>query len=152
MIRTRFAPSPTGDLHIGGARTALFNFLFARGAGADGRFVLRVDDTDAERSRVEYERHLMEDLLWLGLDWDEGPDRGLAVSYRQSERARFYDGALSVLRERGAVYPCFCSGERLEALRREQLAKGDPPRYDGACRGLSEDGVAQRLAAGEKPC
>ncbi|MDR1873837.1 MAG: glutamate--tRNA ligase [Synergistaceae bacterium] len=152
MIRTRFAPSPTGELHIGGARTALFNFLFARGAGAEGRFVLRIDDTDAERSRVEYERRLMEELLWLGLDWDEGPDRGLSISYRQSERGLFYDGALSNLRARAAVYPCFCSEERLAALRKEQLARGEPPRYDGLCRSLPRDEVERRMAGGERPC
>ena len=90
LVRTRFAPSPTGELHIGGARTALFNFLLARGAartqGGKGYFVLRIDDTDREPSRLEFERQLMEDLRWLGLDWDEGPDMGLPVPYRQSQR------------------------------------------------------------------
>ena len=93
MVRTRFAPSPTGELHIGGARTALFNFLLARGSG--GQFVLRIDDTDEERSRPEYETQLMEDLRWLQLHWDEGPDGGLSgnasVPYRQSQRGAFYD-------------------------------------------------------------
>ena len=152
MIRTRFAPSPTGELHIGGARTALFNFLFARAAKKDGQFVLRIDDTDSERSRPEYERKLMEDLRWLGLDWDEGPDMGLPVPYRQSERGKFYAEALESLRGRGAVYPCFCSEERLETLRKTQLASGEPPRYDGACRALPPEEVGRRIAAGEKPC
>ncbi|MDR2137570.1 MAG: glutamate--tRNA ligase [Synergistaceae bacterium] len=150
-IRTRFAPSPTGELHIGGARTALFNFLLARGAGAEGKFVLRIDDTDKERSRPEYERQLMEDLCWLGLRWDEGPDMG-AVPYRQSERTSFYEDALEALREKERVYPCFCSEARLEALRKEQLSRGEPPRYDGRCRRLSRQETARKIERGEKPC
>ncbi len=152
MIRTRFAPSPTGELHIGGARTALFNFLLARSAGEQGRFVLRIDDTDAERSRRAYELQLMEDLRWLGLDWDEGPDRSGDVPYRQSERLGIYAGWMCRLREAGAAYPCFCSDERLEALRREQLSRGEPPRYDGRCRTLPAGEAARRIAFGEKPC
>ncbi|MDR1977233.1 MAG: glutamate--tRNA ligase [Synergistaceae bacterium] len=152
MIRTRFAPSPTGELHIGGARTALFNFLLARGAGAEGQFVLRVDDTDKERSRPEYERQLMEDLRWLGLDWDEGPDMGLPVPYRQSERGAFYEEVLRSLQERGLVYPCFCSEERLETLRKDQLSRGEPPRYDGLCRRLAPDAATRRIDGGEIPC
>jgi glutamyl-tRNA synthetase len=153
-VRTRFAPSPTGDLHIGGARTALFNFLFARKFAANGAFMLRIDDTDKERSRPEYERHLMEDLLWLGLEWDEGPDRGGPFApYRQSERASFYEEILKSLREMGAIYPCFCSEERLEALRKEQAARGEPPRYDGRCRSLLPGEAERRTASGgEKPC
>ena len=157
MIRTRFAPSPTGELHIGGARTALFNFLLARGArthgvNTEGKFILRVDDTDRERSQPRYERQLMEDLRWLGLDWDEGPDMGLPVPYRQSERGAFYDEALRVLREQGQVYPCFCSEKRLETLREEQLGRGEPPRYDGFCRNLDPEVAARRIDAGEAPC
>ena len=143
MIRTRFAPSPTGELHIGGARTALFNFLFARSAG--GRFVLRIDDTDAERSRREYEVQLMDDLQWLGLTWDEGP-------YRQSERGSLYVQCMADLRERDAVYPCFCSEERLAALREEQLARGQPPRYDGRCRDIPPGEAERRMAARERVC
>ncbi|MDR2174972.1 MAG: glutamate--tRNA ligase, partial [Synergistaceae bacterium] len=151
-VRTRFAPSPTGDLHIGGARTALFNFLFAR-KFAGGAFVLRVDDTDRERSRPEYERNLMEDLRWLGLDWDEGPDMGGPFApYRQSERTFFYDEILESLRAAGAVYPCFCSEERLVALRAEQAARGEPPRYDGRCRRLPPGEAERRIASGERPC
>mgnify|MGYP001011800760 CR=1 FL=1 len=147
MIRTRFAPSPTGELHIGGARTALFNFLLARSAGEQGRFVLRIDDTDAERSRREFELKLMEDLRWLGLDWDEGPDGPGGVPCRQSERLGLYAEWMSRLREAGAVYPCFCSDERLGALRREQAARGEPPRYDGRCRALSSGEVERRIAS-----
>jgi glutamyl-tRNA synthetase len=157
FVRTRFAPSPTGELHIGGARTALFNFLLARGAaktqGGKGYFVLRIDDTDRKRSRLEFERQLMEDLHWLGLDWDEGPDMGLPVPYRQSQRISLYEEVLRTLRERkAAVYPCFCSETRLEALRAEQFARGEPPRYDGLCRHLPPDEVERRITAGEKPC
>ena len=152
MIRTRFAPSPTGELHIGGARTALFNFLLARSAGGQGRFVLRIDDTDAERSRREFEFKLMEDLRWLGLDWDEGPDGPGGVPCRQSERLGLYAEWMLRLREAGAVYPCFCSDERLGALRREQAARGEPPRYDGRCRALSSGEAERRIASGEKPC
>jgi glutamyl-tRNA synthetase len=150
MIRTRFAPSPTGELHIGGARTALFNFLLAR--GGKGQFILRIDDTDKERSRPEYEKQLIEDLRWLRLDWDEGPDSGLSVPYRQSERGAFYDEILRSLREEGKVYPCFCSEERLEALRREQHLRGEPPRYDGRCRALAPSEVRRRIDGGEIPC
>jgi glutamyl-tRNA synthetase len=132
-------------LHVGGARTALFNFLLARGAGGEGRFILRIDDTDKERSRPEYESGLMEDLRWLGLDWDEGPGVGPFAPYRQSERLAFYEDVLRALRERDTVYPCFCSEERLEVLRNEQLSRGEPPRYDGLCR-------SRARRAEEKPC
>ena len=152
MIRTRFAPSPTGELHIGGARTALFNFLFARSAGEEGRFLLRIDDTDAERSRKAFELQLMEDLRWLGLEWDEGPDKLVCVSYRQSERVSLYAEWMRRLRDAGAAYPCFCSDERLEALRRGQLDRGEPPRYDGCCRALSPGEAERRIASGERPC
>ncbi|MDR1733130.1 MAG: glutamate--tRNA ligase [Synergistaceae bacterium] len=154
-IRTRFAPSPTGDLHIGGARTALFNFLFARGAGEKGCFILRIDDTDRERSSVEYEARIMEDLRWLGLEWDQGPGRpdfSGKGPWRQSERARFYEEALSALREKDAVYPCFCSEKRLEDLRERQMAKALPPRYDGACRAIPREEALRRIEKGERYC
>ena len=154
MVRTRFAPSPTGELHIGGARTALFNFLLARGSG--GQFVLRIDDTDQERSRPEYETQLMEDLRWLRLHWDEGPDGGssgnASVPYRQSQRGALYDENLGLLRKEGKVYPCFCSEERLEALRKEQHSRGEPPRYDGCCRRLAPEEARRRIHGGETPC
>lgn len=152
MIRTRFAPSPTGELHIGGARTALFNFLYARHDTGQGAFILRIDDTDAARSRPVYEKQLMEDLQWLGLEWDEGPDRGLPVPYRQSERSAFYDTWLALLKKEGAVYPCFCSEERLEALRKEQAARDEAPRYDGTCTRLSRAESERRIGEGAVPC
>ncbi|MDR2178878.1 MAG: glutamate--tRNA ligase [Synergistaceae bacterium] len=149
-VKTRFAPSPTGELHIGGARTALFNFLLARGRG--GRFVLRIDDTDEERSKPEYEKQLIEDLRWLRLHWDEGPGDGSSVPYRQSERRTFYEENLRSLRKEGKVYPCFCSEKRLEALRGEQHSRGEPPRYDGLCRRLTPEEARRRIDGGEIPC
>ncbi|MCR5346408.1 MAG: glutamate--tRNA ligase [Fretibacterium sp.] len=150
MIRTRFAPSPTGELHIGGARTALFNYLFARSMG--GQFLLRIDDTDAERSRREHESQLLEDLRWLGLTWDAGPDIPSESSFRQSERGEFYEQWMNRLREVGAVYPCFCTEERLAALREEQSSRGEPLRYDGCCRSLPPQEAQRRMEAGERPC
>ncbi|MDR1740474.1 MAG: glutamate--tRNA ligase [Synergistaceae bacterium] len=140
MIRVRFAPSPTGSLHIGGARTALFNFLFARAHA--GKFILRIDDTDADRSNPDFEAGLITDLHGIGIDWDEGP-------YRQSERAEIYDRALRLLVEKGAAYKCFCSEERLARLRAEQLARGEPPRYDGLCRNSAN--IAD-TTGGTTPC
>jgi nondiscriminating glutamyl-tRNA synthetase len=133
---TRFAPSPTGELHLGNARTALFNFLLARHQG--GRFLLRIEDTDTERSREQHTQALVADLNWLGIDWDAGPDREDAKGpYRQSQRGAFYNRYFLELEARGAVYPCFCSPLELEASRRAQLAAGKPPRYAGTCRNLS---------------
>src|ERR1700693_3490004 len=110
--RVRFAPSPTGYLHIGGARTALFNWLFARHHG--GTFVLRIEDTDIERSEEKYEIQLLEDLRWFGLDWDEGPDvGGLFAPYRQSERTKLYSDYAAQLIEQSHAYHCFCSAEQL---------------------------------------
>ena len=147
-VRVRFAPSPTGTLHIGSARTALYNFLFARhNAGA---FVLRIDDTDAARSDVALEKGIMRDLRWLGLTWDEGPDVGGPCGpYRQSERVERHRGAAAELLASGQAYHCFCPEERLEQLRREALAAGRTPRYDRRCLGLPADEVRRRLDAGE---
>src|SRR6266540_597293 len=112
-MRVRFAPSPTGHLHIGNVRTALFNWLLAR--GHNGTFILRIEDTDAERSTVESEATILEDLEWLGLKWDEGPDIGGPVGpYRQSERLEGYRLAAESLLARGAAYPCFCTDAELE--------------------------------------
>jgi len=148
--RLRFAPSPTGHLHIGGARTALFNWAYARRTG--GTFVLRIEDTDRERSKPEYERSILEGLRWLGLDWDEGPDVGGAHGpYRQSERYERYRVAALSLLESGAAYRCFCSAERLEALREERTRAGENPTYDGRCRALDPADSARRQEAGE-PC
>jgi nondiscriminating glutamyl-tRNA synthetase len=123
---------------MGGARTALFNWLFARHEG--GRFILRIEDTDAERSSGELEERLMEDLLWLGLEWDEGPRGGGAFGpYRQSERADLYREFADGLVAGKMAYPCFCSDEELERRRRRKIAAGLPPRYDGACRSLTDE-------------
>jgi len=147
-VRVRFAPSPTGTLHIGSARTALYNFLFARHAG--GRFILRVDDTDAARSDAALEASIMDDLRWLGLAWDEGPDiGGPAGPYRQSERLERHRAAAGQLLEAGLAYRCFCPEERLEELRREALAAGRTPRYDRRCLALAPEEVQRRLEAGE---
>lgn len=147
-MRVRFAPSPTGTLHIGSARTALYNFLFARHHG--GAFVLRVDDTDASRSDRTLEARILADLRWLGLVWDEGPDVGGPCGpYRQSERVGRYLEAAERLLAEGRAYRCFCPEERLEELRREALAAGRTPRYDRRCLGLPAAEVRRRLGAGE---
>ncbi len=141
-VVTRFAPSPTGALHLGNARTALFNFLLARREG--GRFLLRIEDTDAQRSRAEHLHGLLADLRWLGLDWDEGPDiGGPSAPYRQSERGARYAATFAALERAGRAYPCYCTPLELELTRRAQLAAGRPPRYPGTCRDLDP---AQRAA------
>lgn len=146
-VRVRFAPSPTGYLHVGGARTAIFNWLFAR--HHDGTFVLRIEDTDIERSTRESEQSLVDDLRWLGLDWDEGPDVGGSTGpYRQSERlARYRARAVAFVAD-GAAYPCFCSDEQLESKRQEAKRKGVPPQYDGTCRNLSMTDIEANRKAG----
>jgi glutamyl-tRNA synthetase len=144
---TRFAPSPTGELHLGNARTALFNFLLARQTG--GRLLLRIEDTDAQRSQESHLAMVLEDLRWLGLDWDAGPDREDAGGpYRQSQRGALYDRFFAALELRDAVYPCFCTPLELEATRRAQLGSGRPPRYGGTCRDLSAEQRAARRAQG----
>ncbi|MCL4498823.1 MAG: glutamate--tRNA ligase [Chloroflexi bacterium] len=149
-VRVRFAPSPTGHLHIGSARTALFNWLFAR--HNDGDFILRIEDTDKARSTALYEKAIVEQLAWLGLNWDEGPDIGGKYGpYRQSERADIYRAKADELAARGLAYPCFCTPEELEENRQAQLAAGKPPRYAGACRDLTNDQKADLLAGGRKP-
>jgi glutamyl-tRNA synthetase len=147
---TRFAPSPTGEVHIGNARTALFSWLLARHFG--GRFVLRIEDTDTERSREEYTAGLMQDLRWLGIDWDAGPDReDERGPYRQSQRSALYARHFERLESLGVVYPCFCSPLELEVARRAQLAAGRPPRYAGTCRDLSPGQIAAKRAQGLQP-
>ena len=147
---TRFAPSPTGALHLGNARTALFNDLAARASG--GRLVLRIEDTDVERSEEVLLQRLLEDLRWLGLEWAEGPDvGGPHAPYRQSERAEKYAHAVAILEAQGRVYPCFCSPEELKLSRRAQLAAGRPPRYAGTCATLATEEVARRKATGARP-
>ncbi|MBP2680818.1 MAG: GlnS [Candidatus Krumholzibacteriota bacterium] len=146
-VRVRFAPSPTGYLHVGGARTAIFNWLFARRQG--GAFVLRIEDTDVERNRAEYEASLIENLRWLGLDWDEGPDVGGPFApYRQSERLAIYRGRADDLIAAGKAYPCFCPDGVLQAKREEALSRGESPQYDGTCRSLTPDDVAHNRRVG----
>ena len=136
-VRVRFAPSPTGWLHVGGARTAYFNWLFARQQG--GAFVIRIEDTDVQRSSEESEAGVLDALAWLGLDHDEGPDTGGAFGpYRQSERLGLYRERAELLVSQGLAYPCFCSDPELEARRAAALAAGRPPHYDGHCRALSQ--------------
>ena len=149
-LRTRFAPSPTGQLHVGNARTALFSALLAAHAG--GEFILRIEDTDAERSRQEHETGLLADLAWLGLRWQEGPDiGGKHGPYRQSERGQIYRTFTDKLAEQGRTYPCFCTPAELALSRKTQLAAGKPPRYAGTCAHLSDDEIEARLAKGLKP-
>ncbi|MFL6247952.1 MAG: glutamate--tRNA ligase [Thermoanaerobaculia bacterium] len=132
MVRVRFAPSPTGHLHVGGARTAIFNWLYARHHG--GAFIIRVEDTDQARSTRESEQMVLDDLRWLGLDWDEGPEiGGPHAPYRQSERVELYDLVARELVQRGVAYRCYCSEEELEAKRKQAEAEGRPPHYDLTC-------------------
>ena len=149
-VRVRFAPSPTGLLHIGNARTALFNFLFAK--HHQGRFILRIEDTDVERSTDLSAEQILQDLRWLGMDWDEGPDLGGPKGpYRQSQRSSLYRDGIEKLFQESKVYKCFCSPERLESLRKEQISKGKMPRYDGRCRSLSQEEISRMEAAGSQP-
>jgi len=146
-VRVRFAPSPTGGLHVGGARTAYFNWLFARRQG--GAVVLRIEDTDVERSSEASEQGVLDDLDWLGLDFDEGPRQGGPCGpYRQSERLALYRERAAALVARGAAYPCFCRDDELEWRRRAALAAGRTPHYDGRCRDLTPAEREGRLAAG----
>jgi glutamyl-tRNA synthetase/nondiscriminating glutamyl-tRNA synthetase len=148
-MRLRFAPSPTGQLHVGNARTALFNALLARGQG--GTFILRIEDTDLERSTKESERAIIEDLRWMGLDWSEGVEVGGAHGpYRQSERLDIYRAHAAELVARGRAYHCFCSEEQLEADRQAALSDGRPPKYVGRCRHLSPDESQRRVEQGEQ--
>jgi nondiscriminating glutamyl-tRNA synthetase len=147
-VRVRFAPSPTGWLHVGGARTAYFNWLFARKHA--GAFVLRIEDTDADRSTDASERGVLDDLRWLGLAWDEGPDRGGPHGpYRQSERLALYAEHAGRLLAEGKAYRCFCTDAELEVRRAAALAAGRPPQYDGRCRELSHEQSSARAGAGE---
>jgi glutamyl-tRNA synthetase len=144
-VVTRFAPSPSGELHLGNARMALFNYLLARAQG--GRFVLRIEDTDSERTQERFVEALCTDLSWLGLHWDEGPDRpGAYAPYRQSQRGSIYDRYFEQLQRSQWVYACFCTPLELDMSRRAQLAAGRPPRYAGTCRDLSTPEIAQRRA------
>src|SRR5271156_7103126 len=142
-VITRFAPSPTGSLHLGNARTAFFSHLWARKSG--GRFILRIEDTDVERSEARFRDQLMAELRWLGLDWDEGPGAGgPSAPYLQSERSAFYQELFDRLQENGQAYPCFCTAEELELSRKLQRMAGKPPRYAGTCRNLTAAERAMR--------
>ncbi len=149
-VRVRFAPSPTGPLHIGGARSALFNWLFARHHG--GTFIVRVEDTDLERSSRQSEENILDALRWLGLDWDEGVGAGGSYGpYRQTERLELYQKHADYLLESGAAYLCYCSEEELAAEREALMAKGELPRYLGRCRDLTAAERAKLAAAGRRP-
>jgi len=150
MKRVRFAPSPTGYLHLGNARTALFNYLFAK--HENGSLILRIEDTDLERSKKEYEEMLIEDLKWLGIQWDEGPDVGGNYGpYRQSERLEIYYKYVDKLLKSGDAYYCYCSEEELEKEREKAIAEGRPYRYSGKCRNLTPEERADYEAQGIKP-
>ncbi len=149
-IKVRFAPSPTGPLHIGGARSALFNYLYA--ANVQGDLVLRIEDTDLDRSKPEYEQEIIESLLWLGIKWDEGIEVGGDNGpYRQTERMGIYQEYAQHLLDSGGAYHCFCTEEELEQERQELIAQGETPRYLGRCRHLSPDQKAEKMEQGIKP-
>lgn len=147
-VRTRVAPSPTGDPHVGTAYMALFCLALARQHG--GQFVLRIEDTDAARSTPESEENILRSLRWLGLDWDEGPDKGGPFGpYRQSERLDIYRQHVDDLLASGHAFHCFCTAERLDAMRGEQMKRGETARYDGHCISLTDEDVKARLKRGE---
>jgi nondiscriminating glutamyl-tRNA synthetase len=146
-VRVRFAPSPTGSLHVGSARTALYNFLYAR--HNLGTMVLRIEDTDLKRSTTEHDSSIISDLAWLGLKADEGPDVGGPFGpYRQSERADLYEAAVQKLLADGCAYPCFCPQEMLDEKKEQQLARGEMPKYDRTCCYLTGEEVEARYAGG----
>src|ERR1041385_7009593 len=144
-VRVRIAPSPTGEPHVGTAYIALFNYCFARKNG--GQFILRIEDTDRARSSRESEEAILRALRWVGLSWDEGPDIGGPFGpYRQSERADIYQEPAQILVERGKAYRCFCTAERLAALREEQKKAKATLGYDGHCRPIPPEESARRAA------
>jgi nondiscriminating glutamyl-tRNA synthetase len=149
MIRLRFAPSPTGFVHVGNARTALFNFLHAQ--RREGKMVLRIEDTDVERSKKEYEENLINDLKWLGLQWDEGPDTGGDFGpYRQSERIKTYQKYAQQLIDSGHAYYCFCSPEELQKEKETAVDKDSAAGYSGKCRQLDIEESKKRVQAGQE--
>jgi len=148
-VRVRFGPSPTGHMHLGSARTALYNYLLARKTG--GQFILRIEDTDQKRLVPGSEQELIDGLRWLGLDYDEGPDIGGPFGpYRQSDRREIYQEYAKKLVDKGAAFPCFCTVERLERVRQDQQNRKVPTHYDGFCRDIDPDEAARRIASGEK--
>ena len=149
-VKVRFAPSPTGPLHIGGARSALFNYLFAAGKG--GTFILRIEDTDLERSSRESEKNIIEALRWLGISWNEGIEVGGENGpYRQTERLHIYEEYTEKLLNARQAYFCYCTEEELEQERQEQLSRGETPRYSGKCRSLTPEQRQAYEAEGRKP-
>ncbi len=149
-MKSRFCPSPTGYMHIGNIRTALFNSLYA--LGSQGVFLLRIEDTDKSRSSEEFSIALMEDMRWLGLNWQEGPEvGGSEVSYYQSERQAIYNRYYKQLEQAKLVYPCFCSDAHLKLTRKLQQAAGQPPRYPGTCRNLTPQEIAEKEEQGIRP-
>jgi glutamyl-tRNA synthetase len=154
-IRVRMAPSPTGPLHIGTARTSLYNYLFSKHVG--GTYVLRVEDTDLARGTEAWEQDIIDNLHWLGISWDEGPqvaggdDIGPYAPYRQSQRMELYAREADRLRERGAAYHCYCTPEELEAVRHEQERNHEAPRYSGRCLSLTDADLAAFAAEGRRP-
>lgn len=149
-IRVRYAPSPTGHLHIGNARTALFNYLFAR--HNDGEFIIRIEDTDQKRNIADGEKSQLENLAWLGMDWDESPDKpGKFGPYRQSERKDIYQPLIDQLLASNLAYKCYCTEEELEAEREAQRARGEMPHYGGKCASLTPEQQAEKEAQGLEP-
>lgn len=155
-IRVRIAPSPTGALHIGTARSALFNYLFAKNSSAGlgrverGKFILRIEDTDLERSDLKWTEDIIDGLKWLGIEWDEGPDIGGEYGpYKQTQRLDIYEKYIKQLLSENKAYYCFCSAEELEEKRQEQMNRGVAPKYDGKCSRLSKEEVEKKLAHGE---
>lgn len=147
-IKVRFAPSPTGPLHIGGSRTALFNYLFAK--KNKGKFILRIEDTDIHRSEQKWTDEIIEELKWLGIQWDEGPDiDGKFGPYKQSQRLDIYEKYLKQLLEEKKAYYCFCTEEELENRRQEQMSRGLAPKYDGKCVKLTKEQTEKNLAEGK---
>lgn len=150
IIKTRFAPSPSGFLHLGNARTALFSALLAR--KEQGVFLLRIEDTDQERSQDQYIQAIEDDMHWLGLTWQEGPQAGGAhAPYQQSQRGAVYRNYFDILEQQGLAYHCFCSERELDLTRKTQIASGQPPRYPGTCARLSAEEVVARLQRGLQP-
>ncbi|GAB6099824.1 glutamate--tRNA ligase [Halanaerocella petrolearia] len=149
-VRVRFAPSPTGQIHIGNIRTALFNYLFAK--KNDGTFILRIEDTDRERSTSEFEEVIHQEMEWLGLDWDEGANVGGDFGpYRQMERLDIYEEYIQELLDKDLAYRCYCTPQELEEMREEQRKNDEPPRYTGKCRDLTEEERKELEAEGREP-
>ena len=148
--KTRFCPSPTGLLHLGNLRTSLFSLLLAK--KNEGSFLLRIEDTDLERSKQEFSEAICKDLKWMGIDWDEGPEvGGKENSYYQSERMDLYENFYERLLKQDLIYPCFTSEEELKIIRRNQIAAGEPPRYTGIWSEASNEEVQEELAKGSEP-